>query len=110
MWAKSRHHGPTNWDGPNPELRGGAHIRRLLFAGDSRHAAKIYAFAALFLLAAGFIAGAVPDVHWFYRSVLWTQAPVMAFGNPASRHEVLGILTGAGVLALLLWCFLGRNF
>ena len=110
VWAHSRHHGPTNYDGPNPRPRVRAHIKRLLFVGGSRHAAKFYAFLTLILLAAGFLAGAVPEGDLVYRWVIWALIPIVALGNPHTRREVLGILGGFGVLVFLLWFFLGRSF
>jgi len=110
VWAKSRHSGPTNYDGPNPRPRIRAHIRRLLFVGGSRHAAKFYALLTLILLFAGFLAGAVPEGNMVYRWVIWALIPVVALGNPSTRREVLGTLGGFCVLVLLLWFFLGRSF
>jgi hypothetical protein len=106
--AKSRHHGPTNYDGPNPRASSHSHIRRLLFGGGRGLSAKVYAFAALLLLLAGFAAGA--EGFMAYRVALWALAAVVAFGQRDKRREVLGMLAGFAAIVFLLWFFLGRNF
>jgi len=108
IWARSRHGGPTNYDGPNPDARPHAHTERLRRRGAKGISATTIVFAALVLMIAGLVAGY--EGFMAYRVVLWVLAAVVALGKRDKRREVLGMIAGLAVVAFLLWFFLGRTF
>ena len=107
VWAKSRQHGPTNYDGPALEAKPGGRMRRLTSGERQAPGAWIPLVIALAFGIVGWFAPN-PDnwVFWVFGGVIGSSA----LAKRGERLAYLGLVCSAALLLFLLWARFGHYF
>ena len=98
VWARSRHHGPTSYDGPNPRPRRSAALGRMLSGRAKAPSTWALVAIALALTGLGFLDESV-QVAWLFAGV----TGIAILGKPGRRLEFLAVVACASLLVYMTW-------